>query len=602
MNRWSARDTAMTVFMGVILLFMVLQMIQSDRLYSRVNDAIDAMAVVRQSMSSQPSSYVSPAPPGVSEQATASPKARSPKAATEPTSTAAASAVKKDVGGWLIRSIQQPKSLNPLLATDAYESIVNGFVLESLLDRDNQTFEFIPRLANRWEISEDKLNYRFFLDPRARWQDGSSVTSDDVIFTYETIMDPNIPCAHLKNYYKDISECKAIDNLTVEFTYKTLYWRALTFCGGMRILSRAKYGYKDPNEFIESELNRASYGSGPFRFAAWKTGEEIALERNPNYWRRETHPAIGRIVFRFFDNDQSKFQALRAEQVDFASITAEQWVKQTADKEFLGRFNKHRYLSNGYNYIGWNSSKPFFSDRRVRRAMTHLVPRELILDKIMHNLGKIVTGNFNSKTEAFDHTIQPLRHDPEEAKRLLDEAGWIDSDSDGIRDKDGTPFRFELLIRSGGDTYRKIASIFQDECRRVGVEANPTMLEWAVFLEKIDKREFDAVSLGWSMGLEADPYQIWHSTQIKPPGHNFVSFQNSEADQIIVDARQEFDEAKRNRMFHRFHRIIHEEQPYTFLFVPMSLNAVQNRFHNVSEYPNGLDSSEWYVPTKLQRY
>jgi len=580
-NRWTARDVFMILFMIVLAVLTIMEMIQNDRLYEQITEVKHLLRSGRVTV---------PAPAG----------AASSRAASRP--AAAETGQARVPGDWLVRSITEPESLNPILASDAYEAIVNSYIYETLIERDNATLKFVPRVAKRWQISEDKRHYRFWLDERARWQDGEPLTAEDVLFTYRTIMNPQVNCPHLKVYYQDIEDCRVLDTYTVEFTYKKLYWRALAFCGGMPILPRHIFAFSDAAEFNQHPRNRAPFGSGPYRFVRWDPGSQIILERNERYWRTEKTPAIERIVFKIFTNDTARFQALRGRELDMAPLTAEQWVRQTTDPEFARTFRRLKYLSNGYTYIGWNMRRPFFRDRRCRLAMTHLTPRKLLLEKVQYGLGVIVTGNFNIKTAAYNKSIQPWPYDPDRARQLLDEAGWTDHDGDGIRDKDGQPFSFELLIPSGRDWARKLASILAQECAKVGIQMRTNLLEWAVFLERIDRREFDAVTLGWSIGLDADPYQVWHSSQVKPPGHNFVGFVNAECDRIIEAARVEFDEEKRNRMFHRFHEIIHQEQPYTFLVCSYALVAVDRRFRGVRVYPLGLDPEEWWVPKHLQRY
>ena len=245
--------------------------------------------------------------------------------------------------------------------------------------------------------------------------------------------------------------------------------------------------------------------------------------------------------------------------------------------------------------------KPWFKDRRVRQAMTMLIDRKTILDKLLFGLGTIVTGNFYINSPDYNKNIKPYPYDPGKAVKLLEEAGWTDHDGDGIRDKDGIPFSFEFLISAGSKFAEQLATIMQESLKNVGIKMSIRKLEWAVFIQKIQSRDFDACTLGWSLGWESDPYQVWHSSQAKS-GSNFVGFVNPEADRIIEMARREFDPEKRHKLYHRFHKILHIEQPYTFLFTMKALVAVSKRFQNVNVYPMGLNPREWWVPLKMQRY
>ena len=268
---------------------------------------------------------------------------------------------------------------------------------------------------------------------------------------------------------------------------------------------------------------------------------------------------------------------------------------------FQENFDKLSYFTPNYSYIGWNSKRPFFADKRVRTALTHLVNRELILDKILYNLGAIVTNPFYINSPEYDKSIEPYPYNPAKAEELLKKAGWVDHDGDRIRDKDGVKFAFEFLIPGGSETGEKIATILKEELDNMGIRMDIRKTEWAVFTARLNDRNFDAVTLAWSMGVESDPYQIWSSTQAER-GSNFIGFKNEEADKLIEEARTEFDRGKRKELYRKFAEIVHEEQPYTFLFCRKSTVAVNKRFENVIVYPLGIDLLEWHVPLALQVY
>lgn len=501
-------------------------------------------------------------------------------------------------GDWLIYHLSaEPGTLNPITATDAYESIINnGNVYETLIERDNETLELKPLLAESWEISDDKLTYTFKLREDVKWQDGEPFTSEDIVFSYNTIMDPKVDSPQLRSYYQEIRDVEAIDDYTVKFTYARPYFLALEFCGGMPIVPKHIF---DKGDFNTNPAGRKPVGTGPFKFVKWTTGREIVLEKNPDYWGEK--PYVNRIVFRIITDPSVALQVLKREELDVASLTPIQWERQTNSNDFKKNFDKFSYFTPNYSYIGWNSERPYFSDKRVRTALTHLVNRELILSKVMYDLGAVVTNPFYINSPEYDKSIKPYDYNPGKAKQLLEEAGWVDHDNDGIRDKDGVKFAFEFLIPGGSETGEKIATILKEELDGMGIQMDIRKTEWAVFTTRLNERTFDAVTLAWSMGVESDPYQIWSSTQAES-GSNFVGFKNAEADKLIEAARQEFDKEKRIEMYRKFSEIVHEEQPYTFLFCRKATVAVNKRFENVVVYPLGLEPTEWYVPLPLQRY
>ena len=501
-------------------------------------------------------------------------------------------------GDWLIYHIgAEPGTLNPIVATDAYESVINGGnIYETLIERDNATLELKPLLAESWEISEDKLTYTFKIRQGVKWHDGAPFTSADIVFSYKTIMDPKVDAPQLRSYYQEIRDVEAIDDYTVKFTYARPYFLALEFCGGMPIVPKHIF---ENGDFNTNPAGRKPVGTGPFKFVKWTTGREVVLEKNPDYWGEKPH--LNRIVFRIITDSSVALQVLKRQELDVASLTPIQWEKQTNSPDFKKHFDKFSYFTPNYSYIGWNSKRPFFADKRVRTALTHLVNRELILDKVMYGLGAIVTNPFYINSPEYDKSIEPIPYDPAAARKLLEEAGWVDHDNDGIRDKDGVKFSFEFLIPGGSETGEKIATILKEELDGIGIDMTIRKTEWAVFTTRLNERNFDAVTLAWSMGIESDPYQIWSSTQAEA-GSNFIGFKNAEVDRLIETARKEFDRDKRIELYRQFSEIIHEEQPYTFLFCRKATVAVNKRFENVTVYPLGIEPTEWYVPLPLQKY
>lgn len=501
-------------------------------------------------------------------------------------------------GDWLIYHLSaEPATLNPITASDAYENTVNsGNVYETLIERNNETLELDPVLAESWEISEDKLTYTFKLRENVKWQDGEPFTSEDVVFSYQTIMDPKVDSPQLRAYYQEIRDVEAIDDHTVKFTYARPYFLALEFCGGMPIVP--KHVFQD-GDFNTNPAGRAPVGTGPYKFLRWTTGRDIVLVKNPDYWGEQ--PKLNRIVYRIITDSSVSLQVLKREELDVSGLTPIQWARQTSSKSFEEKFDKLAYFRPNYSFIGWNLRKPFFSDKLVRQAMTHLVNRELILQQILFDLGAVVTNPFYINSPEYDEAITPYSYDPKKASELLQQAGWTDTNGNGLRDKDGVEFKFEFLIPAGSETGEKIATILKEELDKTGISMDIRKTEWAVFTTRLNEHNFDAVTLAWSMGVESDPYQVWSSTQADK-GSNFVGFVNEEADSLIEAARKEFDRDKRIEMYRRFAEIVHEEQPYTFMFCNKSTVAVNKRFENVLVHPLGIDPTEWHVPLPLQLY
>lgn len=488
----------------------------------------------------------------------------------------------------------EPPTLNPITSVEAAATSVNAYIYDSLIERNRDTLEWESKMAERWEISPDQKQYTFYLRRDVTWHDGHPFTADDVVYSFQLIMDPRTDDPHLKVYYKDIERVEKIDAYTVRFHYKKVYFLALSVCGSIPIVP--KHIVEKEPDFNTSSLSRHPVGTGPYRFKEWVPNQRIVLTRYDGYFDKK--PAIKTLQYQIITDNAVAFQVLKKGELDYMSLFPIQWAKQTRTAGFHEKFYKLAYPNpgNGYTYIGWNNASPFFNDARVRRAMTHLVDRQKIIDKLLFGLARIVTGPFYPFSKQYNGDITPLQHDVQKARELLKEAGWVDTDGDGILDKDGRPFAFDLILSSGNPIRERIATILKEDLKNVGIKARLLRYEWGAFLSRIMKRDFDATILGWTGDFETDPYQVWDESQAKVKGSsNFISFENHVASALIREARVEFDEKKRNQIYHQFQDILHELQPYTFLFAQTSLVAVSRRFGNVKIHKAGLYLPEWTV-------
>jgi len=576
-----ARSGVFTAFifilLAVILLFQILEMIQSDRLYERVN-------LLEDSLKNTATYSVTPA------QRTAD-SLPMPERYPGPE------------GDWLIwRFSAEPQTLNPInVEGDIYSRwITGGNIHENLLVYDYDEVRLKPWLAESFEVSKDGLEITITLRDNIYFSDGVPITTDDILFTYETVMNPGVDAADLRNYYKDIKTVQKIDKRTVRFIFSNTYWKSVEVAGLFEVLPKHIYKFDDPSEFNQRRSDPV--GSGPYVFEKWDVGREIVLRRNERYWG--TKPNLKKVVYRFITNDLAAVQALRSHQVDMIIPSPDQYADMSADAEFVAMFHALAYWNPGipYFFIAWNQATPYFKDRRVRLALTHTINREAMVKHLLKGNARIVTGPFYINGPQNDPSIKPWPFDLEKAGQLLDEAGWRDTDGDGIRDKNGKPFKFNYSITSGNAIFERIAKLFKDDAAKVGIEVIPDPLEWSIFIERINARKFQAASMGWGGAILEDPYQIWHSSQIEGRGNNFIGFRQAEADALIEEARRTMDAQKRNALYFRFHRLLHEEQPYTFLFTRPTFRFVDRRFENVVVHKLGLDYYEWYVPTLKQKY
>lgn len=506
-------------------------------------------------------------------------------------------------GDWVVSRLPvEMKHIHPLNRTDAYGGRAIGYVFDTLLYRNVSTLEMEPNLAEKWEAAPDHLSYSFTLRDGVKFHDGQPLTVEDVKFTFDKMMDPKTDCAELRNYYQDIAACDILDPHTVKFTCKKPFFLHLVMLGDLPVVPKHIYGVGDINNHPNA---RSPIGSGPYKFDKWDTNQQITFVRNPDYWGkvlgREGH--IEKFVWRIVLDDHAAVQMAMRGDLDSISLLPREWTVEGASPEFTDQFNKVSFSAPNYWYMGWNQAKPYFADKRVRRAMTQLCDRESIRQKILYGLYETISGDFLPGTPEFNTKINPWPYDPAAALKLLDEAGWTDHDGDGIRDNNGVPFKFEMLIATAAPEWEQIATVLQEELKRAGIQMTIRQLEWANMIDAVHKRQFDSMILGWAMDPDPDMYQLWHSSQING-GSNYCGFNNPEADKIIEEYRESFDHARRIELCHRFHEIEHEEQPYTFLFAPKALLGVSKRIHNAIFYPVFRDRPNlaWYVPTAQQKY
>ncbi|MCJ7682657.1 MAG: ABC transporter substrate-binding protein [Desulfobacteraceae bacterium] len=447
----------------------------------------------------------------------------------------------------------------------------------------------------------------FHLRPGVRFHDGHIFDARDVRFTYEAIMDPKNLSPRTSDY-EPIKGVEVIDPLTVRIVYKRLYSPALG-TWGMGILpehilnqealkKEAALLGKDPDKFSmrQSGFDRHPMGCGPFVFQEWKSDQFIDLDRFEDYW--EGAPKYKRYVMRIIPD-------LLTQEMEFYAGTLDSYQVQPHQVERLKkdpRFQSFSGTSFGYTYIGYNMRRAPFNDVRVRRALGMAIDVNKIIDYVLYNQGERITGPFPKQTDYYDHKVPPLPYDPKGALDLLKEAGWL-RNREGWLEKDGKRLEFTLITNSGNDIRKAILAIAQDGWKQIGVNVRTDILEWSVFIqERVHKLDFDALILGWVMGIDPDLYQIWYSNQTHPYQLNFVGFKNREADDLIIKIRQEYDYGKQIEFCHRLHKIIAREQPYTFLYVGKWTAVLDKRIVIKDFDEDGVMLYKKIKPTKTGDY
>ena len=515
-------------------------------------------------------------------------------------------------GGRLVRAFQADVgNMNKLITNDAYVSQIWAQVTDSLAERDYNDRgdgEFKPMLAESWTISPDRRKVRVRLRKGILWHDfkdpvtgkewkNREVTAQDVKFYVDVIKNPAVDCAPLRVYYNDLERIDVLNDYEFEVVWSKPYFMmedmTLSLMPLPRHLYHAYEGPFDGRRFNDEHArNRMLVGCGPYRFESWEKGKRILLRRFENYYGRSLGimPPLETLAYDIIQHPNTRLQSLLSKDLDMDSLTPDQWVNRTSSPEFgpKGFLKKYSYPGFSYFYIGLNLNNPLFQDKRVRQALSHLVNREKIRREIFFGLMDAVSGPFPKQSSAYDPSVQPYSFDPAAARRLLAEAGWKEG-QDGILRKDGRELAFTVVYPNTSVSFQKMLPVIKEDMKKAGVRMDLLGIEWSVLVQRLEKKQFEACLLGWTGTLKPDPYQLWHSSQAdQPASSNHIGFVNPKADELIEKIRQCFDPSERTRLYHEFHRLIHDEAPYLFLFSPSSLVVINDAYRNVRLFPGGI--------------
>lgn len=497
-----------------------------------------------------------------------------PPTQTATTATTATTPVETGpiVGGRLVRRLETDvTTLNVLLQSSEDDRQVLQYLFDPLIDFD-ANLEPIAGTVVRWEITDGGRSYVLHIDPRATFSDGAAITANDVLFTLHRIIDePSMQFSAMFDGL-DRERTRVIDDKTIRVVFEQPRVTQL-YAFNIGVLPRHVYG-KGP-----LAKNRAVVGNGPYVLKQRQTGRSILLERNPHYWREK--PPIDSILFRIISDDTVAWNALRRGDVHVGYVRNETWFRFKDDPEIAAAIEFHDTYLLSYNCIPWNLKDPLFQEPAVRRALAMAFDRQGIIEKLYHGQARPVTGPFTPDSWAYNQTVHPIEYNPTAAAALLTSAGWQDTDSDGILDRDGKPFAFTLLIPAGNRTSIDQSQIFQDALRRIGVDVTISTLDGAAFFDRILKGNYQAAMLAWTNDPDPDPYSLFHSTQAPPAGLNVTYYASAEADPLLERGRTEFDRERRTAIYHHLHEVVAADQPYLFTVQVGMKWAVSRKVQNV---------------------
>jgi peptide/nickel transport system substrate-binding protein len=487
-------------------------------------------------------------------------------------------------------------SLNELVSNDGHALDVIESLLYMSLTRYDRSLQVRPYLADRWEFSQDRRVLTYHLRSDVFWHDGVPTTARDVAFTLNAMRDPRTGYANA-DYMANVDSVVAVDDRTVRVYFSTVYATQLEDCQ-RPIMPAHLLADLSPENIDGGGFGHRPVGNGPYRFVRWDRGETIEFQANPDFCLGR--PYLDRVLFRVIPDPITRLAALRSGEIDYLEGVPPQEVESLRGNS---EFQLFEFPQRGFQFIAWNQRNPLFQDPRVRTALTLALDRREMVDALLFGQGHVLANPLMSTSWAFNRNILPYPHDPGRASSLLFEAGWKDTDGDGILEKNDREFTFDLKTNQGNQVREDAAVMAQAQLRRVGIRVKPSTVEWVTFVKDITDKKYDAVLLGWQDDFTWHPADQFHSKNLEGE-YQLSGYSNPEADRIMDLAQRAVDKAEVARLHGRLQEILHKDQPYTVLYERTRVNALHGRFRGVmmdtrSQFVN---ITRWWVAPEERRY
>jgi peptide/nickel transport system substrate-binding protein len=506
-------------------------------------------------------------------------------------------------GTFTVRVTSEPAGLNRLhdqMAEGWMFKYTNGTVYETLaeLDRDSHPrYELKPLLAESWEISPDHLTNTVHLRKGVKFHNGEVFSSRDVKAVLDAVMNPSNLTTTVRSYFLDLEKYETPDEHTVVLHWKKPYFLSFrNFATALPMMPASAL----KGDWNTLPINRSPIGTGPFKFESWEASKTITFARNDEYWGKK--PYLDKFVVRIVKDHTVATQMWERGEFDLMTqVQPAVWRSvEAADPRndwAVKGYNRIYFLENIYSWIAWNEERPMFKDRRVRTALAMLFPYEQVAKNVDMDLELPTTCPYYRESESCDATVARLAYDPRGAAKLLEEAGWKDTNGDGVLDREGVPFKATFLVNPHSVKMGKLVPLLQEEYRKVGIELDIEKAETAVYMERLRSHEFDVGSMLWSsQDPQQDQFQVFHSSQAAG-GSNYVSYKSDEVDKLLEQIRTEFDAAARANLERRVHRLVYQDQVYNFMTNRPSLDAAKRRVHGLRPSLTWYDlRTVWLAP------
>jgi len=502
-------------------------------------------------------------------------------------------------GGTLIDAmIGEPSGLISMIAGESASSAITANIFNKLL-KYNKNLDLEGELAESWQVSSDQKTITFKLKPNLKWSDGIPLTSADVLWTWQAVIDDKTGSPYASDYQL-VKKAEALDPLTFSVTYDQAYAPALDSWAGLQILPKHLLEGQDLHT---TTFARNPVGSNYYKLDSWAHGENLKLSRNPSSVLGQAK--IDKLVSRIIPDNSAQFLELMADNIDSMGLDPIKYSRIIpARPELQKKLALYKELGNAYTYLGFNLKHKPFDDKRVRLAINYAIDKQEIIDGVYLGLGINIASPYKPGTRWSNPDLQPYPYDPAKARELLKEAGFV-TNNNGMLERDGKPFSFEIITNQNKER-EKSAVLIQRRLKEVGIDVQIRAIEWASFISRFIKTgDFDVVVLGWSLGLDPDQYSIWHSSQQAPGQFNFIGYNNPVADKLLEQGRLELNPDKRMKIYHEFSKVLLEDSPIVFLSAGYGLTAIHKRVKGI-ETPAppagiGYNSETWYIPEPLRR-
>lgn len=502
-------------------------------------------------------------------------------------------------GGILVNAmVGEPSNLIAMIAGDSASSAIAGNIFNSLIKYDEK-LNHAPELAKKWVISPDQKTITFTLKDNLVWADGKPLTSEDVLFTWKLVTDPNTRTPYASDYLL-VKKASAPDKHTFKVTYEETYAPAIDTWASLHILPKHLLKNEDINNTF---FSRKPIGSSYYQLDKWISGQQVSLKSSIN--SSQGQPQIEQLISRIIPDTSSQFLELTADNIDLMSINPIQYQRVfPARKDMLEKINLYKELGNGYTYLGFNLKKAPFNDVNVRQAINYAIDKDEVIKGVLLGLGEPIASPYKPGTRWNNTNLKPYPYNPEKALELLKKAGY-ERNKDGYFERDGKVLAFEILTNQNKQR-EMTAVLVQRRLKEIGIEVTIRVLEWASFINQyIRTGDFNAVVLGWSLSLDPDQYNIWHSSQQGPGQFNFIGYENSQVDKLLELGRKELNTNKREKIYHEFSEHLLNDSPIVYLYAGYGLSAINKRVQGIKNPspPAGLyhNSYEWFIPNELRR-